>query len=110
LSTKAKVVLTSAAIVILAGVLWAYFARAGSLLTLPGVIFDSGCSGKFHGGFGDRRDFILIVGASWSFWMLPVLIIWCLFRLLRRPRVPPSSVASAEEFSRLLAEHRKHDA
>jgi hypothetical protein len=67
LSTKSKVVFASAASVILAAVLWDYFERAGSVLNLPGAIVTAVCSGRFKGGFGDRRDFLVIVGASWSF-------------------------------------------
>ena len=110
LITKSKVIFASAGSVILVAVLWAYFTKPESILTLPGAVLDSLCSGKFRGGFGDWRDFVLIVGGTWSFWMLSALFIWRLFRLLRQPPVPPASIASREEFSRLLSEHRKHDA
>ena len=52
---------------------------------------------------------IIIPGIA-IFWLVPMYLASLVIRFARRPRAPRATVASDDEFRRLLDEHRGHDA
>jgi hypothetical protein len=58
--------------------------RLAQFALYPGWLVDVWTSGSYHGGFGDWRDFAVMVAVSWSTWMIPVLLVW---RSLRKDRI-----------------------
>ena len=54
--------------------------RAAQIALFPGWIVDVMVSGSYHGGFGDWRDYVVMVFVSWTAWMIPVALVWWSFR------------------------------